>query len=132
MDFNLIITALALTTLAGLSTTIGSVVGVYYKSPGPTYMSFTLGFTAGVMVLVSFVELLPQAIDSLGFIHAMVAFFIGIFLMFAIDLLVPHQYIMEEPRHGKSSKIQRTSVLVAFGIAIHNFPRRAWSHSPVR
>ncbi|MBE9531786.1 MAG: zinc transporter ZupT [Proteobacteria bacterium] len=119
---NLIIVALILTTLAGLSTTIGSFIGIYYKNPGPIYMSFTLGFSAGVMVLVSFVELLPQAMDSLGFTSAMVAFFVGIFMMFAIDLLVPHKYIMEEQAHEGSGKIHRTSVLVAFGIAIHNFP----------
>jgi ZIP family zinc transporter len=122
VEINLIITALILTTLAGLSTTIGSFIGIYYKNPGPTYMSFTLGFSAGVMVLVSFVELLPQAVDSIGFTSAMAGFFIGIFVMFAIDLLVPHKYIMEDQTHAGSGKIQRTSVLVAFGIAIHNFP----------
>jgi ZIP family zinc transporter len=124
METDIIILALLLTTLAGLSTTIGSLIGIYYKEPGPLFMSFTLGFSAGVMVLVSFVELLPQSIDSLGFATAHVAFFLGIFLMFAIDLVIPHLYILEKPIgeiDGKA-RIHKTSILVALGIAIHNFP----------
>ncbi len=115
--------AMVLTTIAGLSTTIGSLIAVFYKNPGPRYMAFTLGFSAGVMILVSFVELLQQGIASLGFSQAHLAFFIGILAMFIIDLMLPHTYILEEPikpRGGK--KLRRTAVLVALGIAIHNFP----------
>src|SRR3989344_5835809 len=60
------LTALLLTTLAGLATTIGSIIGIFYKEPGPRYMAFTMGFSAGVMVLVSFVELLQQGIKSIA------------------------------------------------------------------
>ena len=59
--------ALVLTTLAGLSTTLGSLLGLAVRRPGPRFMSATLGFSAGVMVMVSFVELLPTSIGSIGF-----------------------------------------------------------------
>ena len=54
--------ALALTAVAGLSTTIGSLLGIFVKKPGPRFMALTLGFAGGVMVLVSFVELLQGGI----------------------------------------------------------------------
>ena len=60
--------ALLLTAGAGLSTTIGSVLGLAVKKPGPKIMGFTLGFSAGVMILVSFVELLPGAVETLDFL----------------------------------------------------------------
>ncbi|MEE8575000.1 MAG: zinc transporter ZupT [Thermodesulfobacteriota bacterium] len=123
--------ALGLTLLAGLATTVGSFIGIIYREPGPRYMAFTLGFSAGVMVFVSFMELLKQAVDSIGFLEANVAFFVGVLVMFVIDLVMPHLYILED-QHGvghtkdskesKESKLKRTSVLVAIGIGIHNFP----------
>ena len=125
------LTALLLTTFAGLATTIGSVIGIFYKEPGPKYMAFTMGFSAGVMVLVSFVELLQQGIKSIGFAYGHIAFFAGMGLMYAIDVLIPHNYIMEEHDHSEGdkdsgvaikNKLQKASLFVAVGIGIHNFP----------
>lgn len=119
------LTALLLTTLAGLATTIGSIIGIFYKEPGPKYMAFTMGFSAGVMVLVSFVELLQQGIKSIGFTYGHLAFFAGMGLMYAIDVLIPHNYIMEEHEHSGAAinnKLQKASLFVAVGVGIHNFP----------
>ena len=54
-----ILKALLITTIAGLSTTIGSLIGLVFKRENSRFMSFVLGFTAGVMMGVSFFELLP-------------------------------------------------------------------------
>ncbi|OVE80516.1 hypothetical protein BVY01_00040, partial [bacterium I07] len=85
--------ALLLTTLAGLSTTIGSLIGLIVKKPSAKFMSFTLGFSAGVMILVSFVELLADSIDSIGFLSAHIGLFIGMILFFMLDFFIPHEYI---------------------------------------
>lgn len=66
--------ALLLTTGAGLSTTIGSLLGLVVGKPNPRFMGFTLGFSAGVMILVSFVELLRGSIESIGFPSAHAGF----------------------------------------------------------
>ncbi|HBO83961.1 MAG: hypothetical protein A2073_06775 [Deltaproteobacteria bacterium GWC2_42_11] len=121
------LTAIYLTTLAGLATTIGSIIALFYKEPTPRYMAFTMGFSAGVMILVSFVELLQQGIKSIGFTYGHIAFFSGMGIMYAIDVLFPHDYIMEKHnlhRHDDAVKdrLKKASVFVAAGIAIHNFP----------
>ena len=117
--------ALLLSALAGLATTLGSVLGVFVRKPGPRFMALTLGFSGGVMVLVSFVELLPAGIEAVGFGPAHLAFFCGMAAMFLIDALVPHDYGAEH--HGTGGDAQRgqllkTGLFVALGIGIHNFP----------
>jgi len=42
--------ALLLSALAGLSTTIGSLLGLFVRKPGPRFMTLTLGFSAGAMM----------------------------------------------------------------------------------
>lgn len=117
--------ALLLSALAGLSTTIGSALGLFVRKPGPRFMALTLGFSGGVMVLVSFVELLQGGIQATGFGPAHLAFFGGMLAMFLIDVLVPHDYIAEthpaeEGAHQR--RLLKTGLFVALGIAIHNFP----------
>jgi ZIP family zinc transporter len=88
-------------------------------------MSLTLGFSAGVMIHVSFVELLQRGADAAGFMPAHFAFFLGMIGMFVIDALVPHDYLGQEEHSGvgmRSSNLLKTGLFVALGIAIHNFP----------
>jgi ZIP family zinc transporter len=115
--------ALLLSLLAGLSTTVGSLLGFLVRKPGPRFMAFTLGVSAGVMVLVSFVELLQGAIETIGFLTAHLAFFGGMAVMFLIDVLIPYEY-MERPASGdaEGGQLLKTALFVALGIGIHNFP----------
>lgn len=91
-------------------------------------MTLTLGFAAGVMVMVSFVELLPGGIEAIGFGLAHLAFFGGMLSMFLIDALIPHTYIAERHhggrrrRRGRRQRLLKTGLFVALGLAIHNFP----------
>ena len=122
--------ALLLSALAGLSTTIGSLLALFVRKPGSRLMTLTLGFSGGVMILVSFVELLPGGIDALGFALANLAFFGGMMAMFLIDALIPHDY-MAEHHHTETensqdaalkSRLLKAGLFVALGLGIHNFP----------
>ncbi len=125
--------ALLLVAGAGLSTTIGSLLGLIVKKPGPRFMSFTLGFSAGILILTAFVELLGKAIqtEGVGFFWAHVAFFIGMAGYLLIDLLLPHDYIdQHDHRPGtydlsvepSPKDLKRTGLLLVLGISVHNFP----------
>ena len=115
--------ALLLSTLAGLSTIIGSFLAIFVRKPGARFMAFTLGFSAGVMILLSFMELLAHGIETVGFVPAYVAFFAGMLCLFLIDVLIPHEYLAERQtaREGQGSLL-KTGLLVALGIGVHNFP----------
>jgi len=119
-----VIQALILTTVAGLATTVGSLIGLIVPKPGRGFLSFTLGFSAGVMILVSFVELFPASIESIGWPRAIIGFNIGVAVMFLIDWLIPHDYILHHKSNigPKKTKMLRGGMLVALGIGIHNFP----------
>jgi len=122
--------ALLLSALAGLSTTIGSLLALFVRKPGPRLMTLTLGFSGGVMILVSFLELLPSGIEAIGFGPANLVFFGGMAAMFLIDALIPHDYMAEHHDTGEEdeqgaalqSRLLRTGLLVALGMGIHNFP----------
>ncbi|MBM3707219.1 MAG: zinc transporter ZupT [Actinobacteria bacterium] len=119
-----ILKALMLTSIAGLSTTIGGLIGLTFKKESAKFMSFVLGFTAGVMVGVSFFELLPSGFSEIGFTKASIAFTAGFIFMFLIDYFIPHEYIGQKERINDrtNKRLLRTGLFVALGIGIHNFP----------
>ncbi len=119
--------ALLLTTMAGLSTGIGSAIAYFIRKPKMIYLSFSLGLSAGVMIYVSFMELLPNAIEGAGEAQSIAAFFAGILFIGLIDLAIPeaenpHEYKQLSDIKMKDQTLMRTGVLTALAIGIHNFP----------
>ncbi len=120
--------ALFLTFIAGASTGIGSLIAFFVKGFKKKHLSFALGLSAGVMIYVSFVELLGRSIADIGFIMGNAAFFVGIVTIMLADFLIPHSYIDEHaghkhlPKGGKERKLLSAGMMTALGLAIHNFP----------
>ena len=126
--------AFLLTAIAGLSTGIGSLIALMAKKTNRSFLSLSLGFSAGIMIYVSFMEMMPAALreltgiygDKTGNLYLIVAFFVGILFINLIDFLIPENVNPHEA-HGveemeSRSKLKRTGVMVAVSIAIHNFP----------
>lgn len=142
MEPSAVLFAFLLTLFAGLSTGVGSLIALLSKRTNTRFLSCALGFSAGVMIYVSFVEIFVKAKDSLvaalghsaGSWATAGAFFGGIFLIAVIDKLVPsaenpHEvHKVEEICGGacearkKQGKLMRMGLLSALAIAIHNFP----------
>ena len=126
--------ALALTVAAGLSTSIGGIIGVLGRPTSTKLMSVGLGFSAGVMIYVSMVEILPKGRDELvaafgatpGTWWMIVAFFGGIGLIALIDWIVPSAVNPHEPgtidERARRHALMRTGMLTAVALAVHNFP----------
>lgn len=112
---------LLITFIAGISTGIGSLIPIFFKKFNRKFLIFSLGLSAGVMIYISFAELLPEAIEDIGFTNANIAFFIGVGFMMLLDFLIPHKFIAEE-HLVENKKIKRAGLFTALGIAIHNFP----------
>lgn len=139
MEDHPILFAFALTLFAGLSTGIGSAIAFLSKRTNTKFLAGALGFSAGVMIYVSLVEIFAKARESLsiatgdttGYWIATAAFFGGIAFIALIDKLVPSYENPHEPKSvedmsaGKSPSQQallRMSLFSALAIAIHNFP----------
>lgn len=133
-------TAFGLTLFAGLATGIGSIIAFTAKTTNKKFLAVALGFSAGVMVYVSMIEIFFKAKDALsasmgatkGYWITVIAFFTGILFIGTIDKLVPsyenphemrdlkHPH-MTEDEHRKF-KLLRMGLYVALAIGIHNFP----------
>ena len=133
--------AFALTLFAGLATGIGSILAFFTSRTNTKFLSFALGFSAGVMIYVSMVEIFVKAQDSL--IHGMgselhgkwvtvISFFAGMVLIALIDRFIPKQGNPHELKTveemNDSKKVMNDPALLKMGtftalaIAIHNFP----------
>ena len=141
MEFGLneVLFAFALTLFAGLSTGVGSILAFFTKRTNTKFLSIALGFSAGVMIYVSMIEIIVKARDALinqmgktsGSYMTVIGFFTGIALIMVIDKIVPemgnpHETHTVEEMDGKSSehkrKLMRMGLFTALAIAIHNFP----------
>ncbi len=135
---NLVLLAFGLTFLAGMATGIGSFLALLLKKTSDRFLSVSLGFSAGFMIYISFVEILVDARISLvnywgkglGSWATIAAFFGGMAVMAIIDQLVPAVENPHEVRHVeemdaascKKQKLMRLGFMSALAIAIHNFP----------
>ncbi|MCK4881145.1 MAG: zinc transporter ZupT, partial [Bacteroidales bacterium] len=130
--------AFGLTLFAGLSTGIGSALAFFTKSTNTRFLSVSLGFSAGVMVYVSFVEILQKARislipgygEKLAAWYAVLAFFAGILIIALIDKLIPSSENPHEIKrvedmarnNNRDPRLVRMGLFTALAIAIHNFP----------
>jgi len=125
MNLNQIIIPFLLTLLAGLSTVAGSLIFLSSTFCKRRFIGFFLGVSAGVMIFLSFVELLPYSIKGLGFLSANIYFFIGVMVMALIDFFLPHHYLEERMCRRQNiidPKLLSTGLVVTIGLIIHNFP----------
>jgi len=139
LETSTILIAFGLTLFAGLSTGIGSAIAFFAKKTNTRFLSVALGFSAGVMIYVSFVEIMAKArtelVAELGTVQGswitVASFFGGILLIALIDKLIPsvenpHEIHkveeMYDEKQLKDKKLMRMGLFTALAIAIHNFP----------
>ena len=85
MEAGNIFTAFLLTLAAGLAMGIGSLLSFTGKKGNNNFLAASLGFACGVMIYTSFVEILPEAKETLAEIFGEekgILFAVGSFLWF--------------------------------------------------
>lgn len=142
MPLETVLIAFGLTLFAGLATGIGSALAFFAKRTNTRFLASALGFSAGVMIYVSMIEIFVKAKDALatalgetqGYWYTTIAFFTGMLLIGIIDKFVPSFENPHEPRkieemdtdksksEAKRVQLLRMGLFSALAIAIHNFP----------
>lgn len=147
---HIVLNVLLLSLIAGLGTGVGGALAILRK-PGTRSFGFLMGATAGVMITLSFLELVNEAWQLAGYLTATIGFAAGSIFMFVLDYALPHirfgekeilhvqgttSLVQEHPgwmgrgRRGHGSRrnhivdhqLLKTGVLLAIGITIHNLP----------
>lgn len=136
MDDNVLF-ALGLSLFAGLATGVGSLIAFVANRTHKSLLSVGLGFSGGVMIYVSFMELLPTGFQVIrkffpsreGELLGILFFFIGMAIFGVIDRLLPEPVNPHEAHRveemgeiNNHHKLQRMGVFTALAVAIHNFP----------
>lgn len=145
-----LVNILLLSLMASLGTGIGGLIAII-RSPGRRSYGLLMGFTAGVMICLSFLELVNQAWELAGPWTATIGFGLGATFMFLLDHFAPHIRFGEKeirglpkdsrlPMHGGrypgrfrygrlrrqgqylDRKLVNTGLLLAVGITVHNLP----------
>ena len=137
---NEILFAFGLTLFAGLATGIGSLLAFFTSRTNTKFLSISLGFSAGVMIYVSMIEIFVKAKDALvaamgvqlGNWTTVGGFFGGILLIALIDKFIPKQgnphelktvEDMNQPDKAvKDAALLKMGTFTALAIGIHNFP----------
>ena len=121
--------ALLLSTLAGFSTMIGALIIFFSDRKNEKLISTSLGFAGGVMLSVSFMELLPSSMsyfrsfanEQLSTVYMVISLILGVLFASLLDKFIPHEE--EKDTHElKHENLYRVGIVSMMAIAIHNFP----------
>lgn len=121
--------AFVLSFLAGAASAVGGLCSFFIKKENLSALAIGLGFSAGVMLYVSFVEILPHAQQTLSGLYGIASgqwlavglFFVGTAIAWGVDRCLPPLHVKEETLQ-RSAKLKQTGLFTALALILHNFP----------
>ncbi|MBO5911380.1 MAG: zinc transporter ZupT [Elusimicrobiaceae bacterium] len=124
-----LIFAFTLSFLAGAASAVGGLLSFFIKKESLSALAIGLGFSAGVMIYVSFMEILPHAQNALTLLYGsscgpwltVALFFAGIGVAWGVDRCLPPLHVKEDTLK-QTAKLQQTGIFTAVALTLHNFP----------
>ncbi len=155
----MILEAFLLSLIAGLATGMGGILVVSLGKISDRFISASMGFASGVMLLVSFLNLFVEALDLTSYLNVSLSFAVGSVVMIIIDSLLPHfelgrredglikskipvdetdhrqRRVRRRERSVAKSELMKSGMLILIGITLHNIPEgvivsAGYSHMP--
>ena len=152
----MIIEAFLLSLIAGSATVMGGIFVCCLRKVSDRFISSSMGFASGVMLLVSFLDLLVESMDLTSYLNVTLAFAAGSVVIMIIDTFLPHMElgkredgVLGSDRHRRrfryrgeereaidvNSKLRQSGLLILIGITLHNVPEgvivsAGYSHMP--
>jgi ZIP family zinc transporter len=99
--------------------TMGSLIGVV-RRPSKLVLRCALAFAGSMMVAISFLELIPEALEIVNYYLVLFGFLVGILIIMGADKLLPH--INPELNKKEGPNMKRCATMLVIGIALHNIP----------
>lgn len=120
MDQTIYIAVLGLAFLSGMTTLVGVALAMILVNR-VAWVAFGIGFSAGLMVLISALELIPEAWHVAGPLPAMVAIGLGAAVLGLLHWIIPHTHLIEENGLFDAALI-KSAYLVVLGLTLHDVP----------
>jgi len=132
MSTLVIISVILLSLLSALTTAIGLLLAFYFKKKS-NLIAIGIGFSAGIMLIISFFELIPESIKASSVISATIVLILGIIFVYSLNYIIPHIHYTKEK--GQLHWQIKTAYLVALGLILHDFPEgfamaNSYIHAP--
>jgi ZIP family zinc transporter len=108
-----------LSLLSSLSTGFGVALALLVRE-SPRIIAAGIGFSAGIMILIAVLEMLPEALALAGVGAALTAAGVGAAMLWVAHFVIPHTHLVEET--GMGSGITKSAYVVVFGLILHDFP----------
>lgn len=133
-----VILSLGLTTLVGLSMGLGSLLSFFVDEANKRFLALSLSFSAGIMIYVSFMAILPEGMELIESHHgehgssliALTGFFGGMLITAIVEKIVHkfgghhhgHDHLHGEGHSHDDNHLSKLGLMSAVAIAIHNLP----------
>lgn len=114
------VTVLLLSLLSVVTTALGVALALRLRRKRRA-IAFGIGFSAGIMVLISVVELIPEANAAMGIGHTLASVALGIALLWVVHAIIPHTHLFPESGFFNQA-VSRSALLVAIGLILHDVP----------
>jgi ZIP family zinc transporter len=142
MDSSLVL-AFLVTLGAGMATALGAAMALFRKKTSRSFLALALGFSAGVMIYVSFIEIVPKSLallaseqgEALGASWMAGSFLAGLMGMAVLYRLLPelHHPALDDNHttiridedaeaYYSDPLLLKAGVGVALAVTLHNFP----------
>ncbi len=120
MEFSIYSIVFILAVLSGMTTLIGVWLAFITKRK-KSWIVFGIGFSTGIMLLISVFELIPSAVRGAGLIPALIAEVVGLLLAVGTNHIIPHSHLVrEEPKSHRP--LIAAAYLVSIGLILHDVP----------
>lgn len=145
MEISNLALSFALTLVVGLSMGVGSLLSFFIKEANKRFLALSLSFSAGIMIYVSFMAILPEGIelvegyigDEIGHTIGLMAFFGGMIMIAILEKFIhtvggdihghdhghSHDHSHDHGHnHSNGEHLSKLGIMSAIAIAIHNLP----------
>ena len=116
-----------MTTLAGISTLLGSIL-IFIKAKEDKLLTSSLAFAAGVMITVSFTDLIPSSINKIGEYCPFTATICLCLIGINVGVLLSNFIEKKIEKKDNSSSLYKVGIISMLAIILHNIPEQHIFH----
>jgi len=114
------VSVILLSFLSVISTLIGIGLALLLKD-NKNWIAVGIGFSAGIMLIISFLELIPESISASGLVPTIISLLAGVGLIGSLNYIIPHTHFIKE-KGITNPKLVKSAYLIVLGLILHDFP----------